>query len=239
MNTVQERKEYSISVMEMLTLVKRHLIMILAAGLIGGFLTFTVCSLFVAPVYKASAKMIVNSRVEQSGTVTNDQITSSQKLVDTYAIIIRSQTVLNPVIENLDLPISYTKLQKMVSVSSVNGTQVMQIAVEGTDAEMVLRIVEEIVQICPATIMDALEAGSVKVIEKAYLQPEPVGPNTNLLTLLSVFLGMFAVMAVLVVRFVMDNTYKSDEDLRVDLGFPVLGVIPDLGSCVKLENSKK
>ena len=239
MNAVQERKEYSISVMEMLTLVKRHLIMILAAGLIGGFLTFTVCSLFVAPVYKASAKMIVNSRVEQSGTVTNDQITSSQKLVDTYAIIIRSQTVLNPVIENLDLPISYTKLQKMVSVSSVNGTQVMQIAVEGTDAEMVLRIVEEIVQICPATIMDALEAGSVKVIEKAYLQPEPVGPNPNLLTLLSVFLGMFAVMAVLVVRFVMDNTYKSDEDLRGDLGFPVLGVIPDLGSCVKLENSKK
>ena len=63
MNTVQERKEYSISVMEMLTLVKRHLIMILAAGLIGGFLTFTVCSLFVAPVYKASAKMIVNSGI--------------------------------------------------------------------------------------------------------------------------------------------------------------------------------
>lgn len=239
MNTVQERKEYSISVMEMLTLVKRHLIMILAAGLIGGFLTFTVCSLFVAPVYKASAKMIVNSRVEQSGTVTNDQITSSQKLVDTYAIIIRSQTVLNPVIENLDLPISYAKLQKMVSVSSVNGTQVMQIAVEGTDSEMALRIVEEIVQICPATIMDALEAGSVKVIEEAYLQPAPVAPNTNLLTLLAAFLCVFAAVAVLVVRFVMDNTYKSDEDLRDDLGFPVLGVIPDLGSCVKLENSKK
>ena len=239
MNTVQERKGYSISVMEMLTLVKRHLVMILAAGLIGGFLTFTVCSLFVAPVYKASAKMIVNSRVEQSGTVTNDQITSSQKLVDTYAIIIRSQTVLNPVIENLDLPISYARLQKMVSVSSVNGTQVMQIAVEGTDSEMALRIVDEIVKICPVTIMDALEAGSVKVIENAYLQPAPVGPNTNLLTLLATFLCVFVAVAVLVVRFVLDNTYKSDEDLRDDLGFPVLGVIPDLGSCMKLENSKK
>ena len=127
----------------------------------------------------------------------------------------------------------------MVSVSSVNGTQVMQIAVEGTDSEMALRIVEEIVQICPATIMDALEAGSVKVIEEAYLQPAPVAPNTNLLTLLAAFLCVFAAVAVLVVRFVMDNTYKSDEDLRDDLGFPVLGVIPDLGSCVKLENSKK
>ena len=239
MNPVQEPREYSISVMELLTLLKRHVKLILAAGLVCGLLTFTVCSLFVPPVYKASAKMIVNARVDQSGTVTNDQITSSQKLVDTYAIIIRSQTVLNPVIEDLNLPISYSKLQKMVSVSSVNGTQVMQIAVEGTDSEMVLQIVEKIISICPAHIMDALEAGSVKVIEVAHLQPSPVAPNTNLYTLLAGFLAMFAVVAVVVLRFILDNTYKSDADLRDDLGFPVLGVIPDLESCVKLENMKK
>ena len=213
--------------------------MILVVGVIGGLLTFTTCSLFVAPVYRASAKMIVNARMDQSGTVTNDQITSSQKLVDTYAIIIRSQTVLNPVIEDLNLPISYSRLQKMVSVSSVNGTQVMQIAVEGTDPEMALQIVEEIVAICPAHIMDALEAGSVKVIEKAYLQPAPVAPNTNLYTLLAAFLSMFAVVAVVVIRVLLDNTYKSDADLRDDLGFPVLGVIPDLDICLKLENTKK
>ena len=239
MNPVQEPREFSISIMELMTLVKRHLVMILLAGVIGGLLTFTTCSLFVAPVYKASAKMIVNARMDQSGTVTNDQITSSQKLVDTYAIIIRSQTVLNPVIENLNLPISYSRLQKMVSVSSVNGTQVMQIAVEGTDPEMALRIVEEIVTICPAHIMDALEAGSVKVIEKSYLQPAPVAPNTNLYTLLAAFLAMFAVVTVVVLRVMLDNTYKSDADLREDLGFPVLGVIPDLDICVKLENTKK
>ena len=239
MNPVQEHREFSISIMELMTLLKRHLVMILVAGVIGGLLTFTICSLFVAPVHRASAKMIVNARMDQSGTVTNDQITSSQKLVDTYAIIIRSQTVLNPVIEDLNLPISYTRLQKMVSVSSVNGTQVMQIAVEGTDPEMALRIVEEIVAICPAHIMDALEAGSVKVIEKAHLQPEPVAPNTNLYTLLAAFLSMFAVVAVVVIRVILDNTYKSDADLRDDLGFPVLGVIPDLDICLKLENTKK
>lgn len=239
MNPVQEPREFSISIMELMTLLKRHLVMILVVGVIGGLLTFTTCSLFVAPVYRASAKMIVNARMDQSGTVTNDQITSSQKLVDTYAIIIRSQTVLNPVIEDLNLPISYSRLQKMVSVSSVNGTQVMQIAVEGTDPEMALQIVEEIVAICPAHIMDALEAGSVKVIEKAYLQPAPVAPNTNLYTLLAAFLSMFAVVAVVVIRVLLDNTYKSDADLRDDLGFPVLGVIPDLDICLKLENTKK
>ena len=50
---------------------------------------------------------------------------------------------------------------------------------------------------------------------------------------------MFAVVAVVVIRVLLDNTYKSDADLRDDLGFPVLGVIPDLDICLKLENTKK
>ena len=114
MNTSQTRSEYSIDMMELFALIKRHLVWIIAAGVVGGLLTFGVCSFLVQPVYKASAKMIVNVRQDQSTTVTNDQITSSQKLADTYAIIIRSRTVLVPVIEKLDLSMSFEKLQKMV-----------------------------------------------------------------------------------------------------------------------------
>ena len=239
MNTVQDRNEFSISVVELVTLLKRHIAMILAAGVLGGVVTFLACTLFISPVYMAGAKMIVNSRGAQADAVTNDQITSSQKLVDTYAIIIGSQTVLNPVIDNLQLPMEYSTLQKMVSVSSVNNTQVMQISVESTDAEMALRIVQEILVICPEKIMDAMDAGSVKVIEAAYLQDRPVGPNTNLYVVMIAFLSMFAVVAVLVIRFIMDNTYKSDIELRNDLDLPVLGIIPDLSSCSKPDGSKK
>ena len=101
MNTVQEQNEKSISMQELFVILKKYLITIVVAGLAGGIGMFCLCRFLVAPVYEASAKMIVNARVEQTGTVTNDQITSSQKLVDTYAIIIRSQPVLEPVIETL------------------------------------------------------------------------------------------------------------------------------------------
>ena len=82
MNTVQDRNEFSISVVELVTLLKRHIAMIL-----GGVATFLACTLFISPVYMAGAKMIVNSRSVQADTVTNDQITSSRKLVDTDTII--------------------------------------------------------------------------------------------------------------------------------------------------------
>lgn len=238
MSMTQEQKEKSISLQEMLVLLKKYLLVIIAAGLIGGMLTYCVCSLFVAPVYEASAKMIVNARQEQTGTVTNDQILSAQKLVDTYAIIIRSQTVLDPVVEKLELPMDSEQLAKMVTVSSVNETQVMEIAVQSTDPDIALNIVAEIVSTCPEIIIEAVDAGSVKTVEPAHLRKNPVAPNTNLYTLLAAFLCMFVVMAFVIIRFVVDNTYKSEIDLRDDLGLPVLGVIPDYNICMKNADEK-
>ena len=236
MNMVQEHNEKSISMQELFLLLKKNILGLIAAGLVGGMLIFCICSFLVAPVYKASAKMIVNSRVEQNNNVTNDQLTSAQKLVDTYAIIIRSQPVLDPVIETLELPMDVEMLAKKVTVTSVNDTQFMEIAVESTDANQAFRIVEEIVKICPAIIIDAVEAGSVKTVEPAHLHNEPVSPHTTLFTLLAACLCALGVLTIQVLRHLLDNTYKSEMDLRNDLELPVLGVIPDFEYCV---NQKK
>ena len=119
MSTAQERKEKSITMQELYVLVRKYIALILAAGIMGGVFTFCICNFLVAPVYEANAKMIVNSRQEQNGNVTNDQILSAQKLVDTYAIIIRSQTVMQPVVEKLNLSMDAERLAKMVTVKSV------------------------------------------------------------------------------------------------------------------------
>ena len=239
MYTVQGQSEKSISIQELFVLLKRYLFAIVIAGIVGGIGMFCTCRFLIAPTYEASAKMIVNSRVEQTGNMTNDQITSAQKLVDTYAIIIRSQPVLEPVIETLKLSMDVEELAEEVTDTSVNDTQVMQIAVRSRDALQALHIVEEIVKICPPMIIEAVEAGSVKTIEPAHLQNEPVAPHTNLFTLLAAFLCMFAVVAYAIARHLFDNTYKSEADLRNDLQLPVLGVIPDYECCLKMSEGKE
>lgn len=239
MSPMNEHNEKTISFQELYVLLKRYLLVNIAAGLIGGIVTFCVCSFLIAPVYEARAKMIVNSRQEQTGSMTNDQITSAQKLVDTYAIIIRSQPVLEPVIENLHLQMDVETLARKVTVTSVNDTQVMQIAVQSKDAAQALQIVQQIEVICPAIIIDAVEAGSVKTIEPAHLKKEPVAPSTNLNTVVAAFLSMMAVMIAVILHHMLDNTYNSETDLRNDLGLPVLGVIPDYEYCLKMNNDGK
>ena len=239
MNPIKDQNVKTISVQEMYLLLKRYLLLIVAAGLLGGVATYCACSFLVAPIYEASAKMIVNARQEQTGAVTNDQITSAQKLVDTYAIIICSQPVLEPVIDNLNLSMDVEKLAKKVTVTSVNGTQVMRIAVQSKDPAQALQIVEQIVATCPATIIEAVEAGSVKTIEPARLKKEPVAPNTSLFTVVAALLCMVITVIVVLLRFLLDNTYKSEADLRNDLDLPVLGVIPNYDYCLKQKNEGK
>lgn len=239
MNTTHSRTENTVSIQELYAIIKKCMILIMIAGLLGGAVTYCICSFLIDPVYRASAKMIVNSREEQVSSITNDQLTSAQNLVDTYAIIIRSQPVLEPVIDALGLQMNVETLAKKVSVTSVNNTQVMEIAVESTNREQARSIVSEIVRICPEIIIDAVEAGSVKTIEPAHIQSKPVAPHTNLFTLLAAFLCMFLVVAVAIVRHLLDNTYKSEIDLRNDLELPVLGVIPDYEYCMKQKSEGK
>ena len=239
MSTTDSQTQNTVSIHELYAILKKCMVLIIIAGLLGGAVTYCVCNFLVDPVYRASAKMIVNSREEQVSSITNDQLTSAQNLVDTYAIIIRSQPVLEPVIDALELPLNVEKLAKKVSVTSVNNTQVMEIAVESTNREQALNIVSEIVSICPDIIIDAVEAGSVKTIEPAHIQSKPVAPHTNLFTLLAAFLCMFLVVVVAIARFLLDNTYKSENDLRNDLELPVLGVIPDYEYCLKQKSEGK
>ena len=239
MSPMNEYTEKSISIQELFGLLKRYLLVIVAAGLVGGMIAYCICSFCIAPIYEASAKMIINSRPNQSGTVTNDQITSAQKLADTYAVIICSQPVLEPVIDALDLKMDVDNLASKVTVTSVNDTQVIKIAVQMKDPKQAMQIVEQIINTCPAIIIDAVEAGSVKTIEPPRLNKQPVVPKTNLATVVTALLSMVVTVIVVILCFMLDNTYKSEIDLRNDLDLPVLGVIPDYECCLKKEDEGK
>ena len=82
------------------------------------------------PKYDSSALMIVNTRQDVNANVTSDQINSATKLVSTYSIIIKSDTVLQQVIDNLGLNLTYAKLNKRVTVAAVYDTQDMKLTVQ-------------------------------------------------------------------------------------------------------------
>ncbi len=218
-----EREEETIDLLELFGELKRHIVAIVLCTVVAAVIGFVFTSFLATPQYEASALMIVNTRLDSASSVTNDQINSATRLVETYGIIIRSDRVLSQVAGNLGIDPGQIGT---VSVAAVNDTQVMQVTVTNPDPEMALRVCEQITQVSPDIIVEAVAAGSAKVISEARLTPGPVSPNIKRDTVLMGVLGMVLCVGILFLRFVLDNKINSEADVAKYLDLPVLGVIP-------------
>ena len=222
-----EQEYETIDLREIIFLLRNNAISIVASALVCALLGFLVTTFLITPQYEASATMIVNSQQNQSATnITNDMITTAKNLVTTYGIVVKSDTVLQQVIDQLNLDMTYEELQSKVAISAVDSTQVMRIAVQDANPAQAKAIVGKIVEIAPEIVRDAVEAGSVKVISDARVGDEPVSPNKMMNTAIAGLLGLALSVGAIFVKEMLNNTFKNDDDIQRHLGFTVLGVIP-------------
>lgn len=235
----REEQGIEIDLMQIVRTLLGNLKYIVLVTLLFGVLGYFGSKMLVTPVYEAGAKMIVNTRKDESQNVTNDQINSAKNLVSTYAVIIRSRDVLNQVITDLKLPDTYDQLASCISVKAVNDTQVMQITVQHSNRDTALAVASKLLEVAPDAIVERVEAGSVKTVEQAYAGQNPVSASALHYAVLAAMAGFILVCAVIVIVSLADNTYKTDMDIQRDLGLPVLGVIPDAENTKKRGHKKK
>lgn len=215
-----------IDLTEILSAVRQHLLELIFVTLATALVGFMASKFLMTPKYDSSALMIVNTRQDVNANVTSDQINSATKLVSTYSIIIKSDTVLQQVIDNLGLNLTYAQLNKRVTVAAVDDTQVMKITVQSDSPEWARQVCEQIITVAPDVIKEAVEAGSVKVISNPSLATEPVSPNIMKNTMLAAAVGFVLVIGIIVLQVLLDNKINTEEDVTKYLDMTVLGVIP-------------
>lgn len=226
--------EIEIDLWELFQILLKNWLWILLSTLGCAILGLLITMFLITPKYRAEATMIVNTRQDQTATVTNDQITSAQKLVDTYSIIIRSRRVIDPIMEKLNIEDEYEDFVETILVESVNDTQVMSIQVENKDPEIALQVVQEIVDHAPGAIISTVEAGSVNVVSEPYVNAEePVSPSKLKNIAITAFIGLFISSGTFLLIAFLDNTFKSEEDIQKQLGLVTIGIIPTTESCKK------
>ena len=226
--------EIEIDLWGLFQILLKNWLWILLSTLGCAILGLLITMFLITPKYRAEATMIVNTRQDQTATVTNDQITSAQKLVDTYSIIIRSRRVIDPIMEELNIEDDYEDFVVDITVESVDSTQVMSIQVENKNPEVALQVVQEIIDRAPGAIISTVEAGSVNVVSEPYVNSEvPVSPSKLKNTAIAAFIGLFVSSGAFLLIAFLDNTFKSEEDIQKQLGLVTIGIIPTTESCKK------
>lgn len=226
--------EIEIDLWELFQILLKNWLWILLSTLGCAVLGLLITMFLITPKYRAEATMIVNTRQDQTVSVTSDQITSAQKLVDTYSIIIRSRRVIDPIMEELNIEDDYEDFVEDITVESVDSTQVMSIQVENKNPEVALQVVQEIIDRAPGAIISTVEAGSVNVVSEPYVNSEvPVSPSKLKNTAIAAFIGLFISSGAFLLIAFLDNTFKSEEDIQKQLGLVTIGIIPTTESCKK------
>lgn len=227
---MNQQKPEKIDVFELIHVLIHHAKIILLIAILFGVGGAVYGKFFIRPMYRASAMMIVNSDDRTHDYVSGEQINTSTKLVDTCAVIINSNVVMDQIKENLGMKQTYNRDVNNVSVASVNKTQIMRISVTASTADTALKVCEEITKVAPDVIVKTVKAGSVEIVATATTDYRNVSETWKRTAAKAFLFGLAFMICLVLIVDRMDNKVKGENDvLHADL--PLLGVIP----CYDLE----
>lgn len=197
------------------------LFVVLCVGIGYFFTTYTY-----TPYYRTSASMVITSqqtRIINGELILANDVNISQKLVNTYRVILLSDRVLNETLAQLDYEV---KENPQIQVSSPGGSEVIVVTVTHKNPQIAMDFANALMNIAPEVIMSTIEVGSVNVLDRAIIPKYPIPINLHLNLAISFILGsMLGVFVVFFNRFLCPKI-DGLTTLKVSMKLDVLGIIP-------------
>ena len=175
--------------------------------------------------YQSKTTLYVEPSVNSS-VVDYQGILTNQKMVKTYAEIIKSRRVVNKVIEELSLDMTYEELIKELTVSSEADTQIITITIKDNNSIRASRIANSFAEVLINDLSESMDITNIKVIDEAIPSDIEVEPKKTLNILIGAFGGAMLGLLFVFVLESMDNKIKTHDDIKKYLKVKTLGIIP-------------
>ncbi len=211
---------------------------IILAGMVLALLTIIGTKVFITPQYQSSTKIYVLSQQNDLGVTTSD-ISISTYLTRDCPEIIKSRTVMENVIAELGLDMSYNALNSKVSVETSSDTRIVKIVVKDADPYKARNIANAVRDAASVQITKIMNLEAVNVVDEANVPQAPASPSTMKNGFIAGVLGCFLAVAVILIQHFMNDTIRVSEDVERYLGVSVLGTIPIDEHLVNNKKAKK
>ncbi len=213
------------------TLLKKIWAIIISAVLCAA-VGFSVAAFVVAPKYSSSVMLYVNNSSFSLGntsfSISPSELTAAQSLAKTYIVILKNRTSLNQVIEKSGVSYTYEELDEMITATTVNETEVLQITVTSTDPHEAAKIVNCIAEVLPARIAEIIEGSSMEVVDVGVVNTDKISPSKTKYTIVGFILGMILTSLALVVVALLDDTVHDEDYILQSYDYPILAKVPSL-----------
>ena len=211
--------EIEIDLGEIFHLILSRLGVIILSGIILGVISIIGTMLFITPQYESTTKIMVLNKQD------SDMQTSTQLTKD-YAELIKSRTVLEGVIAQLNLNITYQQLLGKLTVDTSTDSRIVTIIVSDEDPYTASEMANAIRDMAAEHIQSVMDIEAVNVVDSANIPSEKASPSLAKNGVIGGLLGVIIAMAIVIIIYLTNDTIKVEEDVERYLGLSVLGSIP-------------
>lgn len=192
------------------------------------------------PLYNSYTTLVL-ARVNEDNNNQNlsNDISINSKLVGNYREIIKSNRIMQDVINDLKLSYTVEELKKNVTVTNVADTELIKISVNTNDPDLSSNIANKIASQFSQEIAEIYEIQNITVIDKA--TPALTPYNINILKQVGLYIAAGLVLALITVfiMYYFDNKIKNVEEIEEKIGLPILGSVPYSSNSTKKGAGKK
>ncbi|ANU22566.1 YveK family protein [Planococcus donghaensis] len=216
----------TISLREIYSILKNKVRLILAITIAIMVITALISYYVLTPIYQTSTQLLISQKQSET-TIDSQSIDIDLQLVGTYSEIIKSPIILDQVVSQLELDMTYQEIKEKVHVDFAENSQLLNIFVTDPDPAVAVGIANKVAEVFETEIMELMNIDNVSILSPAVVleSQTPVSPNPPLNILLSAIVGLVIGATIAMILRYLDTTIRVEEDVTDVLGLPVLGAI--------------
>ena len=168
----------TISLREIYGILKNRIRLILTIMIAFMVLTALVSYYMITPIYQTSTQLLI-SQQQAGAALDNLSIETDLQLMGTYSEIIESPVILEQVISQLGLNMSYEELAEKVTVEIAESSQLLNIQVHDADLAAAVEIANRTAEIFEVEVTELMGVDNVFILSQAVVMDNqtPVSPN--------------------------------------------------------------
>ena len=180
---------------------------VIGAVLFGGY-----TKMMVTPHYTSTSMIYILGRTTSISSIAELQLSSA--LTADFTIMAKSRAVINGVIKEMDLNMTYDQLKNSVNITNPSDSHILQIEVTNPDPKLAKDISNTMANAVAENIASVMATDKPSIAEKAVTPGAPSSPNLMKNIAMGGIVGAALAVGLIVLGYMMDDTIKTEEDVR-------------------------
>ncbi|SEQ21235.1 Capsular polysaccharide biosynthesis protein [Lachnospiraceae bacterium NE2001] len=223
-NTPNNNNVVEIDLLELIKVLWSKIWLIILVSVFGLGLAAGYTMLFMKPVYKSTSIMYVLTKSTSITSLADIQM--GTQLTQDYIVVIKSRPVVETVIENLGLDMTFEQLRDNISVNNPTNTRFLEITVSNHDAFLAKKIVDELANVSAESMADVMDTQAPNIMDYGQIPDHPSEPSLTKNAIIGAMIGFVIICGIITVMYILNDSIKTPDDIEKYLGLNTLGLIP-------------